>query len=1184
VYVKTLNSEPKPEKRRGGRTQKKIRAGTHQTDNQEVERLNKKILALFPVYSARLEILTQAKKNEQITDEQLRKLEIVTSHAYEFDSDHDNTYLRDVAARSVMCLLIIKEIEASELIKRASSLAKGRFSDIFAIHRQKLWIWLRLRTSECDTLVQLVAEAVRNIKVQRAASSDKLGAIISLSRLILPVSRDDAESLFNDAVDIAKEIDQEAVDQIDFVSVLAERACIPEQRDRRIIASDIFAFVSGAAERLSDRDGFPWRAAVHALTYVDDIAALSAICRWADDGTIGLDDTLDRFLLTALQQDIIGIEASTSLAMLIEGALGSDLRKALVSRALAEPEKYKEVIEELAKDTLLLSPQDARLTLGQEIADLISLDAFQGGPWLKSLRDTIVFLKQRKDNKPEETTLILPGEELLLPIDSDLPKEFEFDPQGRAFTTPASMVEILQAAKASGLRHHVRDLLGRMRDVSFNPRDRIPFLNALAGVPEDLIWSADRIEMISETLEAWKGTPAVDRWCKEMLPSVLVAHFHGATRWLKEGQSILHQLLDCTGLDADGRLRIILAGVAKVGEALRSRTLFAIAEEIARYLDAEEAGALLLWYAERLRSRLPAEDQSLYSLSELPDDKTEAIARFLFALMSDIDTRIRWKAAHALRRLAKLGCFDIVKATASQSNRVKDDAFRDPTGPYYVLAAKLWLTISLYRISAETPEAVSSCRDEIFELAISSELPHVGIREYAKRALLQLASAGIISLTSSERKQIDLINTPLQGQTAIRNQHRTFDRKGNDKRRFKFNYLDTIPYWYEEILSIFPTVSQDQVLKIAERWILDKWGADVEANWWDKDPRKSRYTGQYELWSHSHGSFPKVERYGTHLEWNAMHCVIGELLTTYPLSMEDEDNYGSFTYWLGKVLPTNPPEWLFDNRGPTPLETRLWKEDPRTDNGWLYNIRRDEFLTEFGINSTFLKGWIVIEGYYSVHFSKRETNIRISSALVSPETAPALVRALQTVSNPWDFGIPAENDRLQIDDPPYSLIGWLVNIGGDTRFDEHDPFRYSVSKIRIKPGSKLVEALGLVPQVDDHRIWTCKDTREAALMYEEWCDEPPPEREYYPRRTRSDGWRLWARADMVRSFLANEGCDLICEVQVERRLRNEYGRSYEADSKRKTHDKILLLQADGTVADAKGRIGSWTGVSRGARP
>ena len=252
---------------------------------------------------------------------------------------------------------------------------------------------MRLRTSEADKLVLLVANAAEDIKGLRAASSDKLEAIIHLSRLILPVSRDDAESLFNDAVGIAKEIDQEAFDQIDFLSVLAERARHSGATRSQINSSRYYTFVSGAAERLSDRDGFPWGSAVHALTCVDDETALSAICRWADDGTVRLDDTLDPFLLTALQRGIISLEASTSLALLIGGS-GSDLRKEIVSRATKDTPKYKNVIEELAKETLLLSPQHGRLPLGQEIVDRISSRmTFQEGPWLAHLRDTIAFLK-----------------------------------------------------------------------------------------------------------------------------------------------------------------------------------------------------------------------------------------------------------------------------------------------------------------------------------------------------------------------------------------------------------------------------------------------------------------------------------------------------------------------------------------------------------------------------------------------------------------------------------------------------------------------------------------------------------------------------------------------------------------------------------------------------------------------
>lgn len=919
---------------------------------------------------------------------------------------------------------------------------------------------------------------------------------------------------------------------------------------------------------------------------MDDAAALAALCRWADDGTVRLENTLDRYLLTALQRGIINPEMATSLALIIGGAAG-DLRKDLVARAAENPLHYRGIIEELAKETLLFLPQHGRLNSGEEIVEKISTDISRDGDWLELLRKTVELLKQPNFNKSEESATDLQDNVLSLDNGRDYPKEFEFDPQGRSFTTPESIAEVLQEAETSGLRHHDGDLLRRMRDASSHIRDRVSFLSALANVPDDAIWESTRIDLLRDTLDAWKGTPAVDRWCIETLPSVLVTHFYGATRWLKEGDAALHKLLDHTGLDVEGRLRIFLAGVAKAGEALNSRALFAIAEEIARALDEGEAGEQLSWYTERLRNRLPAVDHALCILSDIPQDPMEAVARFLFALMSDIDTRVRWKSAHALRCMANLGCYDVVEATILQSSRVKDVAFRDPTAPFYFLAAKLWLAISLHRISSETPEALSACKDQIFDLATSSELPHVGIREYAKRTLIQLESAGVISLTSKERDKINRVNTALKGESAGKQSHsRTFSRTRSESRRFKFDDTDTIPYWFNPILRIFPTASQDDILDMAERWIIDEWEAHPKANYWDMEPRKGRYSERgYALWSHRHGSFPIVERYGRHLEWNAVYCVVGELLNTHPISSNEEDYFDRFDYWLEKVLPTEISEWLVDNRGATPLEPRMWQEDPRSDKGWVNNVSRQEFLAEAGVSTPYREGWIVVKGDYSVYFAKRETTIRIGSALVSPESGSALARALQSERNIWGLRLPNENDDLQINSYPYCLLGWLSHMGGDLRFDDNDPFRYDVGQIRATPGRKPEEALGLVPLVslaNCNRAWICNDTGEAVFIYEAWCDEPAPEDDYYPRRIRSSGWRLWANVEKIQNFLAEGGWDLISEVQIERELRKEYGRAYESAEKEKTHNKILLLKADGSIADAKGRIGTWSGISQRA--
>ncbi len=162
---------------------------------------------------------------------------------------------------------------------------------------------------------------------------------------------------------------------------------------------------------------------------------------------------------------------------------------------------------------------------------------------------------------------------------------------------------------------------------------------------------------------------------------------------------------------------------------------------------------------------------------------------------------------------------------------------------------------------------------------------------------------------------------------------------------------------------MFPTASQEQVLTIGEQWIIDKWEAIDKANYWDKEPRKSRYDDRkYNLWSHSHHSRPTIERYGTHLEWNAMYCIVGELLKSHPVIDEEEGQYGSFSYWLSHVLLTDDPAWLSDHRRPTPLELRFWKDDPRTDKGWLQNINRAELLSEFGFSTPNQEGWLLLVG------------------------------------------------------------------------------------------------------------------------------------------------------------------------------------------------------------------------------
>jgi hypothetical protein len=985
-YVSSL--EPPPQQQ----DSKQKKGAAPQRDRQEEERRNKKIGALFPIYAGRLDVIQTAKQGGSITPKQMETIGALAGHSYDFDYDHESIYLRDIAARSVSRLLIVKDIDAKELISRAAALIQGRFSDQFATRRLPLWRALSLRGPQSAFVVELAAQTANAVKAERAAASDKVEALIRLSRLVRPLSRDEPEILFNDAVGITKEIDEEAVDQIDFLAAAAERASIADPATRRNIAHNVYTFVTGASERLSARDRFPWRSGVSCITHLDGPLALAAVARWADDGTIGLETTLSDFLRAALQKNLVSVPLAQSLALLVS-SVDSDVWKELATRSASAP-NGKTWLEELSKDVLLLNGQAERLEKGRAVVANPPADTTPDGPWFTQLKAAVEFIVLLKPKPPEETAIAHP--DINSRKGEEPPKEFEFVPVQGGYAAASSIAEVLKAAVDSGQRHSDRDILQKMRDASSHVKDRVPFLDALMAVPDEATWFGYRIDILEEALSMWGATPSVQKWRREELPEAIVKLFVPAARYLREGSSALPKLFALSELRNVDRLRAPAEGVSRSGDALGSRTLFGIAESMAQCLAPDEAATILQWYASRAVARLPSDGLATIPLPGLPTTLTEAVGRFVFALMSDVDVRVRWRAAHAMRRMARLGCRDEVKAACNEVGRTNEPAFRSDA-PFYFLAAKLWLMLAIHRISAETSDAVAGLKNMLLDVGTSASVPHVGIRENAKRALLELRSAGAILLSTDEETKLSLVNKPLKGMVPRGNRHQSFNGKRARESRFKYNTMDTLRYWYEDILRAFPTVRPEEVLDLTDAWIIDRWGADPEANWWDKEPRRARYNERkFGAYSNDHGSLPTLERFGNHLEWHAMHCVMGELLRTHPNS--DETNYSSFSHWLTESLPTAPPEWLSDHRGATPLEERFWIEDPRADKVWVRNARQDEFRKEL-FGGPPIPGWIAVSACYTIHHPKRQIDTFISSVLVSKETAAALVKAMQTADS-----------------------------------------------------------------------------------------------------------------------------------------------------------------------------------------
>lgn len=1109
-YMESLAPPPKPTTKKPTKQQQRE---CEDSEKDERDRRRRVIQALFPIYQSRMGILDAAREGRDITDAQVTALGKTGSDTYYFDRTHESIIFRENAARSTMRLLIVPSLNAETLGKQAINLLSPRFADPFATRKIPIWRGMMLRPEGAARVIIDAASAARDIKATPASASERVEALVRLARLLRPLSRADSEVLFNDAVSIAKEIDREAIDQIAFLAEAARRAEFPSAADRRRVASQIYSYVTVAASRLADNDGFPWRAGIRAMTKLDPALALAVISGWADKGIRSIDRTLETFIATGLDSGTITTDLAIPLFQLVLYPDSDFVEKHLAQRAASDAAKGKLLLDELARNVLLFNPRSDRRDLAQNLVGGPCIDTKPDGPWLAALKNMLAFLETERT--PTRNQHEIPGPNLRpASEDDDTPKSYEFDPTGKTFLISASIENELKTAKASELRYSERGLLRKMRDASSSPGDRVAFLTAVAEIPEDTCWFYDRFLIIDEAIKEWRGTPSVDNWLTTKLPDIIISQFLGATRLLREGSAPLPRLMDLATLDAAGRQRVIFDGLAKAGTELGSSTLFGLAELIVASLAPEEAATVLAWYAQRVNERVSPKERPSLPLAEVPEELTESIGRFLFALMTDVDTRIRWAAAHALRRLVILGRDAEARAVFEQISRIADPVYRIPDAPFYYLAGRLWLLVAAYRISAETPAILRTLQTQLMEIAISRDLPHIAIREYAKRTLMQLASNGTITVSTEDGTKLGDVNQPeIPQRMNDKTYGRTFDAAKRNGIRFEFDGLDTLRYWYVDILRLFPSADPGEVLKIADQWIMDRWGGDAEARHWDKEPRKERYSERrFSLWSNSHGGMPTLERAGTYLEWHAMHCVIGELLRTHPLT--DETDYTSYESWVAESMPSEPPPWIADHRGPTPLVSRFWTEDERTDKGWLQNFRLDEFQSR---HLGPVEGWIAVAGHDTSRFPKRREEVNIDTALVSPPTASALLRALQTASNSHDFRIPPEADDLQIDEAPYHLQGWIASGSSEGKFDLRDPFRYEVGVIRERPGAEVSKTLGLGLVYGTQPTWHDK-SGHPAFKYTAWCDEPSPEDEQFDRHTRSDGWSLAASTGALSAF------------------------------------------------------------------
>jgi hypothetical protein len=984
---------------------------------------------------------------------------------------------------------------------------------------------------------------------------------------------------------IAGEVNVDAIHEIALFVPLAERAVSSmDINQRRTVGRDLAIVVGDAGVRLAGNDYFPWAKAAQALTTLDLGLALAAAARWEDSNLVHRETFLPPLLETAMHRRDLSPTQIAALSSLLD-QLSVELMVRIVDEARVQRVglDLQVLIEDLAREELLRFGRGARQQVNEKLSSLPANSA--PGFWLDRLLQAAAFHQKERPGQasrraeeeyqrsPEEATEGLPD-----PLDS-------LDRAARRFVSVEeiddAIVRALAAAQAPKTFVDVSTILDRIGSV-VKVADRVSHLESLSQAKSYRIGDYWLAQALARRIEDWHEVPSVSHWCRERLMPVVVDHLPGLSRWLVHGESPLPALLETSGMPSSRIVAALIEGLERHVDVLDAPTVYALVGLIGRHCEPIDAAQVMARYGDRLVQRIPAYERDNWDLTDIPAEAAGGVARFLYTLMGDVDVRIRWRAAHVARRLARLGDAGVIHKIVELYDRTSESAFRKPDAPFYWLAARFWLMMVLDRITAETPSAVECHGQLLLKIARDDEFPHILVRSFAKSAACKLVESGALVLDATQRDALQRANTsPVRRKKSRKPPHRSFDRyryRGCEERRFHFDPLDTLPYWYSGAVRQFADLDSEEFLAVAERWIVDYWGVQGEIWRWDQEPRHRRFSDHEVLSMASHGSLPILERCHTYLEWHAMWCAIGELMQTRAIARAGEDYYGTFEHWLAREGITSPPLWLADLHGPKPLEDRLWFA-PREDvNAWIEGVGDCDFLAELGLVSD--DGTIVVGGYHDTRARDFMQSVRVETALVSPDTASALVRALQTVDDSWDYRIPPAGHDIEINVPPYMLVGWLIDVEHELGIDERDPLRYGVRAIECCPTHKTETALKLKFVHNDQARWIDASRGNTVFVYEAWGDNRGDEREdsfRYSETIRSSGWRLRADREKLRTLLAAVGLDLIVEIEITRRNKGyDYSRHDEEETREARFDRVILLRKDGTIEVAEGRLGTWT--------
>lgn len=986
-------------------------------------------------------------------------------------------------------------------------------------------------------------EAFNLTKEERSDAENKSEGYIDAARSILMVSKSDAKAYFNEAVEVASKIGDENLSRWDAILDLTDRAAATDRPSPKTAYN--FARCAELTYDYVARDKyFDWHATVEALCGLCPSSAVAILSRWRDRGfgsserllPIAVDRLIEHGNLDARDAlPLIGFRGQWTYDRLLESAL---------VRCATRDEK------ETATAFLYRHMQFADGSFPR-LREVVS----QHSITITGLNEVIAFdeMVKRANRNRKYEHVDKPDEVVSKPA-----RNWDDVFAGCDLTTADGMSRAYAGFKRTEPPWYCNQFYNEAMT-------RVPvgseaaFIKAVGDTPEfDLYHFRNFLEQVPDE---WRGRPATTHALTTTLKEFL-RRYCMETRKSRHYEVLpLKTACTLTGISEAEIVEVVLNAVGETPDLADSNQLFSLVGLLAIKLSEEEALEALEFGLNLFSPVLEDKDGDGSWSNELlpPTDVRVSLAGYIWAAMAAPDAILRWEGAHAVVGLVALRRQETLAHIVKFAVEKKGGPFVDAKLPFYGLHALQWFLIGIARAAPEFPQALAPFADQIAHWALKDQ-PHVLIRQFAARAALALMSGGVLTDQDNLSERLTRVNiSPFPIMESKQYESIRLKKEesmpDNDDGDFYFG-LDIGPYWYAPLGRVFG-LSQDEIVSEALKVIRTDFRFTIKGRR-EEDERGRRNLYEENHTSYSHGSYPRTDTLHFYHAYHAMMIVAGKLLAALPMHRNSEyDVYDEFAVWLDRHdLSRKDGRWLWDRRDLPPLERPSRRERKNDEDMWRV-ITRDDFDEELHIGDM-LNIW----GYWTTADSELEQSTHVYSALVSPDKSAALLRALGTTKNVYDYAIPSAESDVEIDESGFVLMGWIVNHSNDQGLDGKDYWSGGISWPPQMPADYIINLMGIETD-PDRRFWR-DETTSVVMISHVWgrYDEARRHETTNPER----GSRLQASLSFLTAMLAKLDRDLIIEVQIDRRRRHRLNERVEDDKERiRTKARLYLLRADGRL-------------------